>query len=247
MSSLTKIEKRYEELLEELSEEQKKLKKINKKIEKHEIIGRINIKEIESEILDETKALEEIKTKLKKLETKVMKKRFQNEIDEQETLERQKIKIETEELKKVNKIGGHKIRTESIKDTTKRETEELRIKRINKLTKTEKIKTVIRELRIEIIFHKLANNSDIRLLKGSKKSIPNIAAYISNGKNLKIKPNDSSFKNKRIAYCTELPFGIISSSNYVNIETMNIISSDVEMNKVLASNPSNLFYCCLNN
>ena len=60
MSSLTKTEKRYEELLEELSEEQKKLKKINKKIEKHEIIGRINIKKIESEILDETKALKEI-------------------------------------------------------------------------------------------------------------------------------------------------------------------------------------------
>ena len=28
---------------------------------------------------------------------------------------------------------------------------------------------------------------------------------------------------------------------------MNIISSDVEMNKVLANNPGNLFYCCLNN
>ena len=35
---------------------------------------------MESEILDETKALEEIKTKLRKLE-KTMKKRFWNEID----------------------------------------------------------------------------------------------------------------------------------------------------------------------
>ena len=33
-------------------------------IKKHEIIERINIKKIESEIIDETKALEEIKTKL---------------------------------------------------------------------------------------------------------------------------------------------------------------------------------------
>ena len=40
MSSLTKIEKRYEELLEQ----NKKLEKINPKIEKHEIIKRINIK-----------------------------------------------------------------------------------------------------------------------------------------------------------------------------------------------------------
>ena len=57
-----------------------------------------------------------------------MKKRFWNEIDEQETLERLKIKIETQKLKKVNKIEGKK----SIKDTTKRETEVVRRKRINK-------------------------------------------------------------------------------------------------------------------
>ena len=44
MSSLTKMEKRYEELLQELLEEHKKLEKINKKIEKHEMIERINIK-----------------------------------------------------------------------------------------------------------------------------------------------------------------------------------------------------------
>ena len=28
---------------------------------------------------------------------------------------------------------------------------------------------------------------------------------------------------------------------------MNINPSDVEMNKLLANNPSNLFYCCLSN
>ena len=52
---------------------------------------------------------------------------------------------------------------------------------------------------------------------------------------------------KTNVYCLELPFGIISSFSYINIETMNIISFDVEMHKVLANNPSNLFYCCLNN
>ena len=83
----------------------------------------------------------------------------------------------------VNKIKGHRIRIESIKNTTKRETEELRI---NKLIKIEKIKTVIKELRIEMKFNELSNNSDITLLKGTKKSILNIAEYISNGKNLKI-------------------------------------------------------------
>ena len=94
------MEKRYEELLEELLEEHKKLEKINQKIEKHDIIERINIKEIESEILDETKAPEEIKTKLTEVETTTFKKRFWNEIDKQEKLERLNIKINTEKLKK---------------------------------------------------------------------------------------------------------------------------------------------------
>ena len=34
-------------------------------------------------------------------------------------------------------------------------------------------------------------------------------------------------------YCFELPFGIILFSSYVNTETVGIISSDVEVNKVL--------------
>ena len=65
------------------------------------------------------------------------------------------------------------------------------------------------ELKLEIKFN------DIRLLKGTKNSILSIEEYISNGKNLKTKPIDSIFKNKRIAYCLELPFGIISSFRYV--------------------------------
>ena len=67
MSSLTKMEKRYEELLDKLSEEQKKLGKIDNKIMKQE---RLNIKEIAPKIVDETKALEEKKKKIKKIRDK---------------------------------------------------------------------------------------------------------------------------------------------------------------------------------
>ena len=70
-------------------------------MEKNEFIRRINIKQIESKILDETKALEEIETKLRKLETRIMEKRFWSEIDEQKTLEQLKLKIYTDKLKKV--------------------------------------------------------------------------------------------------------------------------------------------------
>ena len=75
-----------------------KTNNINKKIDKHKMIKRINIKRIEAEIFDEIKAVEEIETKSKKLETKIMRKKFWNEIDEQETLKKQIMKIETEKI-----------------------------------------------------------------------------------------------------------------------------------------------------
>ena len=76
MPSLIKIEKSYDELLEELLEDHKKLEKINKRIEKFEILEKVTIKEIGSEIFDKTKLLEEIKTKLRKVKTTIMKKGF---------------------------------------------------------------------------------------------------------------------------------------------------------------------------
>ena len=106
-------------------------------------------------------------------------------------------------------------------------------RRINKLNKIKEIKTVIEELGIELKFNKSANNLDIRLTKGAKNSILNNVKY----KNLRIKPIDLSLENKCITFRFELPFGIINFSSYVNIETINIISPDVEMNKPLANNP----------
>ena len=68
---------------------------------------------------------------------------------------------------------------------------------------------------------------------------------IRNGKNLEIKPIDSSLKDKYIAYCPELPFGILSPISYRNIKTMNI-SSDTKIAKKLLFQilPSFLKYVC---
>ena len=52
-----------------------------------------------------------------------------------------------------------------------------------------------------------------------------------------MKSVEMKLKNKHIGYCFELLFGIISFSSYFNIDSMNIISSDTEMNNVLANNP----------
>ena len=41
---------------------------------------------------------------------------------------------------------------------------------------------------------------DIRFIKGSKNSILIFAEYITNGTNLRIQPDDSILKNKRIPY-----------------------------------------------
>ena len=75
----------------------------------------------------------------------------------------------------------------------------------------------------------MANHLSIKLIKGSKKFIFSISKFINNWKNLKLEPIDSSLKGKCIAYCPELPFGTLSFC-YINIETMNTISSDMEIN-----------------
>ena len=92
------------EFIEELLEEQKKLEKINYEIKKHTIIERLNINKIVLKTLDETNVIDETKTRLRKLKTKIMKKWFLEEIDEQETLERLERKMGTEKLENVYKI-----------------------------------------------------------------------------------------------------------------------------------------------
>ena len=78
----------------------------------------------------------------------------------------------------------------------------------------------------EMKFNKLC----IYPTKGIAKHILYMTEYIANGENLKVKPLDSSFNNKQTAYYSQLSHGIISFISFVNIEMMNIISSDVEVN-----------------
>ena len=80
-------------------------------------------------------------------------------------------------------------------------------------------------------FNKLSNGVNIKLIKGNRNFILYTNNYINNGKNLNEKPIDLSIKNQKIAFCSNLPFGMLSFSNYVDIESMNTISSDVDMNE----------------
>lgn len=80
-------------------------------------------------------------------------------------------------------------------------------------------------------YNKLSNDVNIKLIKGNRNVIIYTNNYINNGKNLNEKPIDLSIKNKKIAFYSNLLFGMLSFSNYVDIESMNTISSDVDMNE----------------
>ena len=55
--------------------------------------------------------------------------------------------------------------------------------------------------------------------------------YINQRENFRKIPIDLSIKNKQIAFCSNLPFGILSLSSYVDIASMSIISFNVDMNE----------------
>lgn len=73
---------------------------------------------------------------------------------------------------------------------------------------------------------KLAKHQNIELIKESKKPILNIVESISYGKILKIEPIGSNLSDKCMAYCDELHFGVLSPFRYLDIKTINTISSD---------------------
>ena len=67
---------------------------------------------------------------------------------------------------------------------------------------------------------KLSNSLNVKLIKGDRKNIQYLVDYINKGENLIKKPIDLSNKNKCMAYCSELPFGILSYSSYIDLEKM---------------------------
>ena len=58
------------------------------------------------------------------------------------------------------------------------------------------------------------------------------------------KPADSSIQNKETAFGSELPFGILSFNSYLDIESMNVISSRVEINEYKLWNIESLDFMC---
>ena len=78
----------------------------------------------------------------------------------------------------------------------------------------------------EMEFNKLCIHS----IKGITKHILYMTEYIANKKNVKEKRFDSSFNNKKIAYCPQLSDEIISFNSFIDTETIKIISFNLEVN-----------------
>ena len=97
-----------------------------------------------------------------------------------------------------------------------------------------RIKTAKEKLkkRIKIKLNRLASNLNIKLIKRSNKFILGIAEFISNGNKIKIELIDWNFNGKCEAYSNDIPFGILSPSSYLHIETMNIIYSNITITKL---------------
>ena len=61
-------------------------------------------------------------------------------------------------------------------------------------------------------FNKLSNDLNIKLVTGSRNFIFYINSYIYKRENLRKRPIDLGIKNKQIAFCPNLLFGILSFS-----------------------------------
>ena len=95
---------------------------------------------------------------------------------------------------------------------------------------TERIEETATQILNKQCTKELSNHWNIKLITGSKKPILNIVESVNNGKIFKIKLINSNLRNKCIAYCDELLFRVLSPYRYLNTETMNIISSETEIN-----------------
>ena len=85
---------------------------------------------------------------------------------------------------------AEEIEIEGIRETIIKELEEIEIEKINKIKELERIAR-------KKEFYELTKCLNFNLRIESKKAIRSIAEYISDGKNLKIKPIDLSIKKMR--------------------------------------------------
>ena len=73
----------------------------------------------------------------------------------------------------------------------------------------------------------LSNDLNINLITGNQNFIIYMKNYNNNRESLRKKSIDVSIKNKQRDFFSDSLFGILCLSSYVDMKTMNIVSSDV--------------------
>ena len=69
------------------------------------------------------------------------------------------------------------------------------------------------------------------LINGLALYVSLIKNNIDNGKNIQVKPVDSSIKSNEIPFSTDLLSGILSFNSFLDMESVKTISPNVEINE----------------
>ena len=79
------------------------------------------------------------------------------------------------------------------------------------------------------MFKQFADKLNIRLVLCPKNLVFNFLEDVFTGIKFKVRPADADLKGKTMIYNPLLPFSLLPMSKSINIDTMNITSSDVEI------------------
>ena len=80
-----------------------------------------------------------------------------------------------------------------------------------------------------MMFNEFADKLNIRLVLWPKNLVFNFFKNICTRKKIKIRSIDTDIEGKSVAFSPLLLFALLPMSEFINNDTMNIISSDVEI------------------
>ena len=143
--------------------------------------------------------------------TTKIQKQIEEEIDEKICVS--EMNIDTNKfIKELKSLNMRACDLETVLDSLKEQNTKSRIELIGRL----------------IMFNEFADELSIRLVLWPKNLVFIFLKSICKGKKIKIRPIDTDLEGKRIVLNPLLPFVLVSKSEFINIDTINIISSDVE-------------------
>ena len=116
-------------------------------------------------------------------------------------------------IKKLKSLNTRAYDLEAVLDLLKEQDTKSRIELVDRL----------------IMFNEFRDKLNVRLALWPKNLVFSFLKNICTGKKIKMRPIDTDLEGKSMSYSPLLPFALFSMSEFINIDTMNIISSNVEI------------------